>query len=65
METKYDPGYLAALSCIAVALAFMMLSNGSNAMAQQQQQPSLSNRTAFDIGKPIKDLSFQIDNITF
>ncbi len=62
MKTKQEAGYIAAMSCIAVALAFMILSNGSNALAQQS---SLSNRTAFDIAKPIKDLSFQIDNITF
>ena len=65
MKTKQEAGYIAAMSCIAVALAFIILSNGSNALAQQQQQQSLFNRTAFVIGKPIKDLSFQIDNITF
>jgi hypothetical protein len=35
MKTKHAAGYLAILSCIAVALAFVMLSNGSNALAQQ------------------------------
>ncbi len=65
METKPEAGYLAALSCIALALVFVMLSNGSNALAQHQQQQSLSNRIAFDYAKPLKDFSFQIDNITF
>jgi hypothetical protein len=32
---------------------------------QQQQQTSLSNQTTFDIEKPIEDLSFEIDNVTF
>src|SRR5690242_3728801 len=64
MKTKQEADYIAAMSCVAVALAFVILSNGSNALAQQQHQ-SLSNRTAFNIAKPIKDLSFQIDNITF
>ena len=36
MKTKHEAGYLGALSCIALALAFVMLPNGSNAMAQQQ-----------------------------
>ena len=36
MKTKHEAGYLAALFCIALALAFVMLPNGSNAMAQQQ-----------------------------
>jgi hypothetical protein len=65
MKTKHAAGYLAAMSCIAVALALVMLSNESNALAQQQEQQFLSNRTAFDVMKPIKDLSFQIDNMTF
>lgn len=62
METKHEAGYLAAMSCVALSLAIIMLSDGSNALAQQQ---SLSYQTAFDIDKSIKDLSFQIDNITF
>jgi hypothetical protein len=35
-------------------------------IAQQgQQQTSLSNQTTFDIEKPVEDLSFEIDNVTF
>jgi len=36
MKTKHAAGYLAAISGIAIALGFVMLSNGSNALAQQQ-----------------------------
>jgi uncharacterized membrane protein YkoI len=43
MKTKHTAGYLAALSCIAVALASVMLSNGSNALAQQQTNNNTSN----------------------
>jgi hypothetical protein len=32
---------------------------------QQQEELSLSNQTAFDIERPIEDLSFEIDNMTF
>ena len=43
MKTKHTAGYLATLSCIAVALASVMLSNGSNALAQQQTNNNTSN----------------------
>ena len=36
MKTKHAAGYLVIMSCIAIALAFVILSNGSNALAQQQ-----------------------------
>ncbi len=36
MKTKHTAGYIAAMSGIAIALGFVMLSNGSNALAQQQ-----------------------------
>jgi hypothetical protein len=36
MKTKHAAGYLAAISGIAIALGFVMLSYGSNALAQQQ-----------------------------
>ncbi len=36
MKTKHTTGYLAAMSGIAIALGLVMLSNGSNALAQQQ-----------------------------
>jgi triacylglycerol esterase/lipase EstA (alpha/beta hydrolase family) len=32
-------------------------------ISQEQQQPQ--QQTAYDAGKPIKDLSFEIDNVTF
>jgi hypothetical protein len=32
---------------------------------EQQQQQSLSNQAIFDMDKPIEDLSFEIDNVTF
>jgi hypothetical protein len=34
-------------------------------IAQQQQQPQQQQQTAYDAGKPIKDLSFEIDDVTF
>ena len=43
MIKKHMAGYLAALSCIAVAFAFVMLSNGSNAFAQKQANNTASN----------------------
>ena len=36
MKTKHAAGYIAAISGIAIALGFVMLPNGSNALAQQQ-----------------------------
>jgi hypothetical protein len=36
MKKKHTAGYLVALSCIALAIAFMMLPNGSIVLAQQQ-----------------------------
>ena len=32
--------------------------------AQEQKQP-VSNQTAFDVENPVKDLSFEMDNVTF
>ena len=43
MKTKNAAGYLVVMSFIAVALAFVMLSNGSNALAQQQTNNNTSN----------------------
>ena len=43
MKTKNAAGYLVVMSFIAVAMAFMMLSNGSNALAQQQTNNNTSN----------------------
>ena len=36
MKKKHAAGYLVALACIAVAVALVMLPNGSNVLAQQQ-----------------------------
>ena len=48
---------------LTVAAAFVMYQQPS--IAQQQQQ-SLSNQTIFDIERrPVEDLSFEIDNMTF
>jgi pimeloyl-ACP methyl ester carboxylesterase len=54
----------AALIIIAAA-HFVLNQQQSLALEQQQQQLSLSNQTTFDIEKPVEDLSFQIDNVTF
>jgi hypothetical protein len=35
------------------------------AQEQQQQKQSVFDQTAFDIKNPIKDLSFEINNVTF
>ena len=43
MKTKNAAGYLVVMSFIAVAMAFVMLSNGSNALAQQQTNNNTSN----------------------
>ena len=48
---------------LAAALGVLNLQQQS--IAQEQQQQSLSNQTTFDIEKPVEDLSFQIDNMTF
>jgi hypothetical protein len=46
MKTKRQVGYLTALSCIAVALASMILSSGSNALAQLQQPNNTASNGA-------------------
>ena len=55
----------AALTVVILAAAPSMLKIQQGIIAQEQQQHSLSNQTVFDIGKPIEDLSFEIDNVTF
>jgi hypothetical protein len=50
---------------ITAATQFVLHQQQSLALEQQQQQLSLSNQTAFDIERPIEDLSFEIDNVTF
>lgn len=46
MKTKRQVGYLTALSCISVALASMVLSSGSNALAQLQQPNNTASNGA-------------------
>jgi hypothetical protein len=53
---------IAALTVMIVSASPLALYQQS--IAQQQQQ-SLSNQTTFDIERPIEDLSFDIDNVTF
>jgi hypothetical protein len=52
---------------IVTAAPFVLFQQESIAQqGQQQQQTSLSNQqTAFDMEKPIEDLSLEIDNVTF
>jgi pimeloyl-ACP methyl ester carboxylesterase len=56
---------VATLTVMILAVALSVLNLQQQIMAQEQQQQSLSNQTAFDIEKPVEDLSFQIDNMTF
>ncbi|HEY7079485.1 MAG TPA: PepSY domain-containing protein [Nitrososphaeraceae archaeon] len=43
MKIKRAVGFLAALSCVAISLALVVLPNGSNATAQQQPNNTASN----------------------
>ena len=58
---------IAALTAMIVTATPFVLYQQQQSIAQQgqQQQQSLSNQTTFDIEKPVEDLSFQIDNMTF
>ena len=56
---------VATLTVMILAAALSVLNLQQQIMAQEQQQQSLSNQTAFDIEKPVEDLSFQIENMTF
>jgi cephalosporin-C deacetylase-like acetyl esterase len=52
------------------ALIVMLLVTSSIAFHQQQitaqeQKQPVSNQTAFDVENPVKDLSFEMDNVTF
>jgi pimeloyl-ACP methyl ester carboxylesterase len=55
---------IAALTVMIVSASPLVLYQ-QQSIAQQQQQQSLSNQTTFDIQKPVEDLSFEIDNVTF
>ncbi len=46
MKTKRSVGFLAALSCIVISLAMVMLPNGSNILAQQQQPNNTASNSA-------------------
>ena len=58
---------IAALTLmIIIAEAPFILYQQQQSLAQeQQQQQSLSNQTTLDIERPVEDLSFEIDNMTF
>jgi len=57
---------IAALPLMIVAAAPFVLYQQEQSMAQeQQQQQFLANQTTFDIERPVEDLSFDIDNMTF
>ena len=53
---------VATVTIILSSSPFILLPHQS--IAQDQQQ-TVSNQTTFDVKKPIKDLSFEIDNVTF
>jgi hypothetical protein len=56
----------ALTAMIVTASPLVLYQQQSIAQQGQQQQTSLSNQqTAFDIEKPVEDLSFEIDNVTF
>ena len=50
---------------VMILAALGVLNLQQQSITQEQQQQSLSNQTTFDIEKPVEDLSFQIDNMTF
>jgi pimeloyl-ACP methyl ester carboxylesterase len=50
---------------ILTAASFVLHQQQGIVQGQQQEKLSLSNQTAFDIQRPIEDLSFEIDNMTF
>ena len=47
----------------ATAAPFVLYQQQS--IAQEQQQKFLANQTTLDIERPVEDLSFEIDNVTF
>jgi pimeloyl-ACP methyl ester carboxylesterase len=53
---------VATVTIILGSSPFILLQHQS--IAQDQQQ-TVFNQTTFDVKKPIKDLSFEIDNVTF
>jgi hypothetical protein len=56
---------LTVMIITAIAAAPFILYQQSLAQEQQQQQQFLANQTISDIERPVEDLSFEIDNVTF
>jgi hypothetical protein len=56
---------VAALTVMLLAASPFVLPHQQQSIAQEQQQQSLSNQTTLDIERPIEDLSFEINNMTF
>src|SRR5215212_8989736 len=58
---------IAAFAALIITAAAHFVLNQQQSLAQEQQQQSLSNQqTTFDIERrPVEDLSFKIDNMTF
>jgi pimeloyl-ACP methyl ester carboxylesterase len=57
---------IAALAALILTAApFVLHQQQSIAQEQQQQQQFLANQTTLDIERPVEDLSFEIDNMTF
>jgi hypothetical protein len=67
-----NEGILYVKVAVVATLAVMILTAAApsalnlqqRSIAQEQQQPQ-QQQTAYDPGKPIEDLSFEIDNMTF
>jgi pimeloyl-ACP methyl ester carboxylesterase len=56
---------IAAIAAMILAAAPFVLHQQQSIAQEQQQQQSPANQRAFDIERPIEDLSFKIDNVTF
>jgi hypothetical protein len=56
---------IAAFSALIVTAIAPLVLYQQQSLALEQQQLSLSNQTVLDIERPIEDLSFEIDNMTF
>jgi pimeloyl-ACP methyl ester carboxylesterase len=56
---------IAAIAAMILAAAPFVLYQQQSIAQEQQQQQSPANQRAFDIERPIEDLSFKIDNVTF
>src|SRR5215510_12034581 len=56
---------IAAVMVIIAAAPFIFYQQQSIAQMQTKQQQFLANQTTLDIERPVEDLSFEIDNVTF